>query len=95
MNPISTSKRYNIISFSSHGLSIRKIAFYTGLGKSAVAQVLQELEQEGPRLHGGHPSKLSDTNKQAIMQQIITGKTENAVQATKFINSIVNLSVSS
>ena len=33
---------------------------------------------------------LSDTNKQAIVQQIITGKAKNAVQATKFINSIVN-----
>ena len=31
----------------------------------------------------------SDTNKQAIVQQIITGKVKNAVQATKFINSIV------
>ena len=32
---------------------------------------------------------LSDTNKQAIVQQIITGKVKNAVQAPKFINSIV------
>ena len=38
---------------------------------------------------------LSDTNKQAIVQQIITGKAKNAVQAIKFINSIVNSPVSS
>ena len=31
----------------------------------------------------------SDSNKWAIVQQIITGKAKNAVQATKFINSIV------
>ena len=38
---------------------------------------------------------LSDTNKWAIVQQIITGKAKNAIQAIKFINSIVNSSVSS
>ena len=38
---------------------------------------------------------LSDTSKWAIVQQIITGKAKNAVQAIKFINSIVNSAVSS
>ena len=95
MKPIFTSQRHNIISFSSHDLSIRKIASQTGLGKSTVAQVLQELEPERPRLHGGCPSMFSDSNKWAIVQQIITGKAKNAVQAIKFINYIVNSPVSS
>ena len=68
MKPISTSQRHNIISLFSHVLSIRKTAFQTGLEKSTVTQVLQELEPERPRLHGGCPSMLSDTNKQAIVQ---------------------------
>ena len=78
MKPISTSHRHNIISLFSHGLSIRKIASQTGLGKSIVVQVLQELEPERPRLHGGCPSMLSDSNKQTIIQQIITSKAKNA-----------------
>jgi transposase len=95
MKPISTSQRQNIISLSSLGISTRKIASQTGLGKSTVAQVLQEIQPERPRLHGGHPSKLSATNKRAIVQQIITGKAKNAVQATQFINSIIDSPVSS
>ena len=79
MKPISTSHRHNIISLPSHGLSIGKITSQAGLGESTVAQVLQELEPERPRLHGGHPSMLSDSDKQAIVQQIITGKAKNAV----------------
>ena len=67
MKPISTSQRHNIISLSSHGLSMRKIASQTGLGKSTVAQVLQELEPERPRFHGGCPSMFSDSNKWAIV----------------------------
>ncbi|KIN95456.1 hypothetical protein M404DRAFT_165832 [Pisolithus tinctorius Marx 270] len=93
MKSISTSQRQNIISLASLGLSTRKIASQTGLVRSTVSQVLQEIQPE--RLHGGHPSKLSSTNKRAIVQQILTGKAKNAVQATHFINSIVDSPVSS
>ncbi len=95
MKSISTSQRQNIISLASLGLSTRKIALQTGLGKSTVSQVLQEVQPERPRLHGGCPSKLSITNKRAIVQKILTGKVKNAVQATHFINSIVDSPVSS
>ena len=95
MKPITTSQRTNIISLSSSGLSIRKIASQLGLGKSTVAQVLQDIQLEAPRLSGGHPSKLSSTNKRAIVQKIITGKAKNAVQATQFINSIISTPVCS
>lgn len=95
MKSISISQRQNIISLASLDLSTRKIASQTGLGKSTVSQVLQEIQPERPRLHGGRPSKLSSTNKRAIVQQILTGKAKNAVQATHFINSIVDSPVSS
>ena len=90
MKPISISQRNNIISLSSHGLSSRKIAAQTGLGKSTVSWVLQKLQPEKTRLHGGHPSKLTPTNKRAIVQQIITGKAKDAVYATKYINTIID-----
>ena len=95
MKSISISQKQNIISLASLDLSIRNIASQTALGKSTVSQVLQEIQPERPRLHGGRPSKLSSTNKRAIVQQILTGKAKNAVQATHFINSIVNDPVSS
>ncbi|KAL4062810.1 hypothetical protein V8B97DRAFT_2012176 [Scleroderma yunnanense] len=95
MKSISTSQRQNIISLASLGLSTRKIASQTGLGKSTVSQVLQEIQPERPRLHGGCPSKLSSINKRAIVQQILTGKVKSAVQATHFINFIVDSPVSS
>jgi hypothetical protein len=43
---------------------------------------------------GGRPSKLSAYDKQAIVRQITTGKLDNAVQATQFINSIISNPVS-
>ena len=38
---------------------------------------------------GGRPSKLSPTDKRRIVNQIITGKLDNAVQATNYINTII------
>ncbi|KIN99654.1 hypothetical protein M404DRAFT_30303 [Pisolithus tinctorius Marx 270] len=87
--------RLNVSTLSSPNSLTLKIASQTGLGKSTVSQVLQEIQPERSRLHGGHPSKLSSTNKRAIVQQILTGKAKNAVQATHFINSIVDSPVSS
>lgn len=93
MKSISASQRNDIISLSSLGLSSRKIASQTGLGQSTVCQVLQKLQPERTRLCGGHPLKLTPTNKRAIVQQIITGKAKNAVHATQFINSIIDTPV--
>ena len=94
MKPISTPQRHSIISLSSLGLSSRKIASQIGLGKSTVCQVLQEVQPERSRLSGGCPSKLTSTNKRTIVQQIITGKAKNAVEATYFINNIIDSPVS-
>ena len=38
---------------------------------------------------GGRPSKLSPTDQRRIVNQIITGKLDNAVQATNYINTII------
>ena len=93
MKSISTSQRNNIIPFSSHDLSFRKISFQIGLGKSIVCHILQELQPENARLHGGCPLKLIPINKRAIVQQIITGKAKNAVHATQYINIIIDAPV--
>ena len=62
---------------------------------STVARVLQEVQPDKENHHGGHPSKLSPTNKCAIVQRILIGKASNAVQATHFINTIISTPVSS
>jgi transposase len=95
MKHLSAAQRDNIISLASLDISCCKIASQTGLGKSTVARVLQEIQPEKENHHGGHPSKLSPANKCAIVKQILTGKANNAVQATHFINSIIDTPVSS
>ncbi|KAG6330442.1 hypothetical protein ID866_8647 [Astraeus odoratus] len=79
---ISTFERHSIISLFFLCLSSKKIVSQISLWKSTVFQVLQEIQLDKPRLHGGHPSKLTSTNKRAIVQYIIAGKANNAVQAT-------------
>ena len=39
---------------------------------------------------GGCPSKLIAHDKQSIIHQVTTGKLDNAVQATQFINSVIS-----
>ena len=95
MKHLSTIQRDNILSLASLDISCRQIASQTGIGKSTVARVLHEIQPEKEKHHGGHPSKLFPTNKQAVVQQIITDKVNNAVQATHFINSIISSPVSS
>jgi len=68
MNHISAAQTDNIISLASLDLSCRKIASQTGIGKSTVARVLQEIQPEKENHHGGCPSKHSPTNKCAIVQ---------------------------
>ena len=38
---------------------------------------------------GGRPSKLSPTNQRRIVNQIITSKLDNAIQATNYTNTII------
>ena len=95
MKSISSAQRANIISLASLDISCRKISSQTGLGKSTVARVLQEIQPGKENSHGGRPSKLSPTNKRAIVQQVLTGKADNAVQAAHFINSIIDTPVCS
>jgi hypothetical protein len=54
-----------------------------------VGRISKEVEGNKENHPGGHPSKLSSCDKQSIISQITTGKLDNAVQATQFINSII------
>ena len=89
MHPLSSNKHSTAISLLHEGYSLRQIQSRTGLGKSTVGRIKKELDQDKENSKGGRPSKLSHWDKQTIMCQITTGRLDNAVQATKFINNII------
>ena len=54
-----------------------------------MGRISKEVEGNKENHPGGRPSKLSARDKTTIIRQITTGKLDNTVQATKFINSII------
>ena len=88
MHPISSAQKENILSLASNGHSTRSIASKTGMGKSTIAQYLQTLLPNHSIPSAGRPSKLSSTDQRAILSQITTGWSANAVQAMKHINNL-------
>src|SRR6202521_765297 len=90
MKAISAEKRSSIISLLNEGYSYRAIQAKTGLGKGTVYRVSKEVDMDKENSPGGRPSKLSTHDKQLIIRQITTGKLDNAVQATRFINSVIS-----
>ena len=95
MKAISTAQKDNILSLSYAGLSARQISSRTGVCKSTVAKFIKESHPDKENSCGGRPSKLISTDKRAIIQHITTGKADNAVQVTHYINSTITTTVSS
>ena len=93
MKSISSTQKDNILVLSSSGQSIYQIASKTDLGKSTVARVINKHIPNKENVKMGHPSKLTSYDKRAIIHHVLSGKASNAVQATKFINSIIPTTV--
>src|SRR5579863_4892321 len=94
MKSISAAQRSSVVSLLNEGYSHRQIMAKTGLGKGTIWRINKEVEGNKENHSGGCPSKLSARNKHAIVRQITTGKLDNAVQATQFINSCTSTPVS-
>ena len=90
MKPTSSSQRSIVISLLIEGYSVCQIESKTGLGRSTIGRIKKEVDLDKENSKGGHPSKLSHCDKQSIICQITTGKLENAVQATHFVNNILS-----
>lgn len=90
MHPISFAQKENILSLASNGYSTRSIASKTGIGKSTIAQYLQNILPNRSIPSAGRPSKLSSTDQRVILSQITTGRSANAVQAMKHINTVIS-----
>ena len=89
MHPISSAQHSTIISLLHEHYSVCEIQSKTGLGRSTIGRVKKEVDSGKENSKGGHPSKLSPYDKKSILHQITTGKLDNAVQATHFINNIL------
>ena len=89
MRPISAVQHSSVVSLLNEGYSQCQIQAKTGLEKGTVGRISKEVEGDKENHARGHPSKLSACDKKTIICQITTGKLDNAVQATKFINSII------
>ena len=86
MKAISPLKREHAISLPNNGLSNRNVASMTGLSKSTISRIAQEMDIDKENLKGGCPSKLSPADQTRIIHQITSGKLDNAVQATHTVH---------
>ena len=90
MKSISAEKHSSVVSLLNEGYSHHQIQARSGVGKGTIARISKEVEGNKENHPGGHPSKLSPHDKQSIIHQISSGKLDNAVQATQFINSTIS-----
>ena len=89
MKAISSAQHNSVVSLLNEGYSQHKIKDKTGLWKGTISRISKEVDGKKENNLGGCPSKLSACDKQSIVCQIMSGKLENAVEATQFINGII------
>ena len=90
MKPTSVTQLSTVISLLKEGYSLCQINSKTGLGRSTIGRIKKETDLDKENSKGGCTSKLSSHDTQSIIHQIITGKLDNATQATHFINNIIH-----
>ena len=92
---ISAAQHCSVVSFLNEGYSHHQIQAKTGLGKGTVGRIAKEVEDIKENNTAGCPStsKLSTRDKLAIIQEIHSGRVNNAVQATQFMNSTISQSI--
>ena len=90
MKPTTFQQHFTVTSLLQGGYSCRQIQSKTGVGKSTIGRIKKEMDGDEEKSKGGRPSKLSPSDKRSITRQITTGKLDNAVQATHFINNILS-----
>ena len=89
MKAISAAQHSSVVSLLNQGYSHRQIQTRTGLGKGTVGRIAKEVGNNKENNPAGRPSKLSTRDKAVIIREIRSGRMDNAVQATQFINSTI------
>jgi hypothetical protein len=79
-----------VITPPQEGYTYSQIQTKTGLEKATISRVKAEALADKENNPVGHPSKLTTCDTQLIIHQISTGKLDNVVQATHFINSVIS-----
>jgi transposase len=87
MRPTSATKHFSVVSLLTQGYPHHQIHAKTSVSLGTISKINKELDSNKENNHGGRPSKLSAHDKQSIICQIPSGKLDNAVQATQFINN--------
>ena len=87
MRPTSAAKHSSVVSLLTQGYPHCQIHAKTGVSLGTISKINKELDLNKENNHGGRPVKLSAHDKQSIICQITSGKLDNAVQATQFINN--------
>ena len=90
MKAISAEKCSSVISLLKGGYPQHQVVTKTGVGMGTVNRISKELDLDKENNPGGRPSKLSAHDKKLIIHQITSGKLDNAVQATQFINNVIS-----
>ena len=89
MKKTSSQKMQDITNLLQQGYSCRHIQSITGVSKTTISRVNKTYEGDKENNKGGRPSKLSPADERRIINKITTGQLDNAVQATHFINNII------
>ena len=79
----------DITNLLQQGYYCRHIQSITGISKTTISMVNKSYEGDKENNKGGRPSKLSPADERRIINKITTGQLDNAVQATHFINNII------
>jgi hypothetical protein len=87
MRPTSAAKHSSVVSLLTQDYPHHQIHAKTSVSLGTISKINKELDFNKENNHGGCPSKLSAHDKQSIIRQITSGKLDNAVQATQFINN--------
>ena len=90
MRPTSSAKHSSVLSLLMQGYSHHQIHTKTGVILGTISKIGKEVDSTKENNPGGHPSTLLARDNQSTICQITSGKLDNAVQATQFINKTLN-----
>ena len=93
MKQTSKDKINEVTRYLNLDYSLGKIAKIVGISKSSVFRIKKEHNILTNCSLGGRPAKLNDKNKRQILRSITSGKTSNAVEASKDLNKSLNIDV--
>ena len=87
MRPTSAAKHFSVLSLLEQGYSYCQIYNKTIISLGTISKIGKEVDASIENNSGGRSSKRSTYDKQSIIWQINSGRLDNAVQATNFIDS--------